>query len=209
MAAMGIKERRVRHKEQLRQEILDTARELFVQEGYENVSMRKIAQRIEYSPTTIYHHFENKADLLYSLVQETFSRLLATLGKIDEAYHDPLDRLRESGRAFVKFGLSYPNHYRVAFMMPIDPKDEQEKARYLSPTAMGQMTFTYLRTLVDACVKQGKFRQVDVEATAQALFAVVHGVTSILIVYPEFPWVDRDQLIDHVIDSALRGFQTR
>lgn len=204
---MGIKERQGRQKERLRQDILDTARALFINEGYENVSMRKIAERIEYSPTTIYHYFQDKADLMYCLVQDTFSKLLDTLNTLGEECHDPLECLQKSGRAYVDFGLKYPNHYRVAFMLPLHPQDEQEKARYLSPESMGQITFNYLRTLVDACVKQGEFRAVDVEMTAQALYAAVHGVTSLLIVHPEFPWADKDQLIDYVIESALKSFK--
>lgn len=204
---MGIKERQVRQKEVLRQDILDAARDLFIEEGYENTSMRKIAERIEYSPTTIYYYFKDKADLLYCLVEETFSKLLNTLNTLSEECHDPLECLKKSGRAYVDFGLQYPDHYRVAFMLPINPRNEQEKARYLSPESMGQITFNFLRTLVEACVKQGKFRNVDAEMTAQALLASVHGVTSLLIMLPEYPWVEKDALIDYVLDSALRGFK--
>ena len=76
---MGVKERRAREKEQLRRRILSAARELFVTEGYESVSMRKIADMIEYSPTTIYLYYEDKADLLDSVCKETLLNLLNTL----------------------------------------------------------------------------------------------------------------------------------
>jgi len=69
---MGSKQRREREKEALRQDILDAARELFVEEGYDNVSMRRVAEKIEYSPTTIYLYFEDKASLLYAICEETF-----------------------------------------------------------------------------------------------------------------------------------------
>ena len=72
---MGIQERKNRQKQLLRQEILDAAREMFVREGYEGVSMRKIADRIEYSPTTIYHYFDDKSDLLSEIISETFAKL--------------------------------------------------------------------------------------------------------------------------------------
>ena len=64
---MGVKERREREKESLRQDILDVAREMFATEGYESVSMRKIADKIEYSPTTIYLYFKDKNELFYAL----------------------------------------------------------------------------------------------------------------------------------------------
>src|SRR5438874_1367073 len=108
---MGVKERRVREKEILRQEILDAARELFAKEGYENVSMRKVAEKIEYSPTTIYLYFESKADLLYYICEETFSRLLKKLESLGEESSDPLVCLRKGMRAYIEFGLKHPNHY--------------------------------------------------------------------------------------------------
>ena len=81
---MGVKERKARQKKFLRQEILDAASELFVKDGYENVSMRRIADKIEYSPTTIYLYFKDKAELLEQVCQETFARLKQVLVRIEE-----------------------------------------------------------------------------------------------------------------------------
>jgi len=75
---MGVQERRAREKKELRQEILDAARDLFVREGFENVSMRKIAEKIEYSPTTIYLYFQDKADLLDCICEETFEGIASS-----------------------------------------------------------------------------------------------------------------------------------
>lgn len=200
------KSRRVRHREMLRQSILDAARELFIAEGYENLSIRKVAERIEYSPTIIYHYFQDKSDLVYWLVAESFSSLLEKLSGIRAQTPDPLECLRKSGRAFADFALTFPNHYRAAFLQPIQPRGEREKARYLSPEAMGIMTFNYLRLLVADCIKQNKFREVDIDLTAKFLFAAVHGITTFLIVHPDFPWGDRDQIVDYVIDSAINSF---
>src|SRR5579885_2671118 len=91
---MGVKERKAREKRYLRQEILDAASELFVKEGYENVSMRRIADRIEYSPTTIYLYFKDKAELLESICKATFARLSAHLSRILEQPGDPVERLK-------------------------------------------------------------------------------------------------------------------
>ncbi len=79
---MGIKERREKEQEDLRQKILDAASELFAKEGYSNVSMRKIARKIEYSPTTIYLYFKDKTDLLNQICEETFSNLIKDIEKI-------------------------------------------------------------------------------------------------------------------------------
>src|SRR3954471_13067482 len=94
---MGIKERQERDREAVRRAILDAARELFVAEGFQNVSIRKIAERIEYSPAAIYGYFASKDDIFFALAEEGF-RLL---GDPASVRHDPelvnapaLDRVR-------------------------------------------------------------------------------------------------------------------
>ena len=114
---MGVKERRTREKEQLRRQIIAAARELFVNEGYENVSMRKIADKIEYSPTMIYLYFKNKADLLDSVCKETLLNLLNTLELLKRDKSNPIETLRKSGKAYVEFGLKYPQDYKLTFVV--------------------------------------------------------------------------------------------
>src|SRR6202050_5466761 len=106
---MGLTERRDRQKMALRQEILTAARELFAKEGYENVSMRRIAEKIEYSPTTIYLYFRDKDELLHEMCSETFALLTRKLTKLLAADGDPLDKLRMGLNAYVQFGLKHPN----------------------------------------------------------------------------------------------------
>src|SRR5208283_4116639 len=108
---MGLTERRERQKLALRQEILTAARELFAKEGYENVSMRRIAEKIEYSPTTIYLYFRDKDELLHEMCAETFALLTRKLNKILGAEGDPVEKLRMGLKAYVEFGLKHPNHY--------------------------------------------------------------------------------------------------
>src|ERR1700682_3848534 len=114
---MGPKERRAREREEIRSVILDAARELFVSDGYDAVTMRRIADRIEYSPTAIYFHFKDKQTLLQELCDTDFGALAHEFQKIARIA-DPVDRLRQIGRAYVEFGLAYPNHYRLMFMTP-------------------------------------------------------------------------------------------
>lgn len=204
---MGVQERRAREKQELRQEILDAARDLFIREGFENVSMRKIAEKIEYSPTTIYLHFQDKADLLDCVCEETLEKLERRFSAIREAAPDPLTRLTQGLRAYIEFGLAYPNDYRVAFLLQFKPFSEPD--RCVRCHSMGQRTFDHLRSSVADCVDAGIFEPLDVEATSQALWAAIHGLTSILILHPSFPWVEQEVLIDRLLSALIGGLARR
>src|SRR6185369_11202818 len=105
---MGVKERHERERVAVARAILAAARELFIAEGYQHVSMRKIAERIEYSPAAIYSYFPSKDDIFFALAEEGF-RILA-----DRAFNavrdvaDPLERLRRGLWAFYEFAKSDP-----------------------------------------------------------------------------------------------------
>ena len=200
---MGVKERRAREKEQLRRQILSAARELFVNDGYENVSMRKIANKIEYSPTTIYLYFKDKADLLDSVCQETLLNLLKTLENLKEDTSDPVETLRKSGKVYIEFGLKYPQDYKLTFVT----RPQFQEGLGLQEGSIGEKVFNYLRAMVSECIRQKVFRQVDVETTGQVLWSAVHGVTLLLIDFPDFPWTEKDKLIDTVIDTTIKGLQ--
>jgi AcrR family transcriptional regulator len=203
---MGVKERRKREKENLRQEILDAARELFVNEGYENVSMRKLAERIEYSPTTIYLYFKDKAELLYQLTEETFAKLAQRLEEIKQKGGDPLDCLRLGCLAYVHFGLKHPDHYRVTFVLPLDhliPEDSE----YGFEGSMGERAFAFLVEIVGECAARKLIRTESAEMTAQALWAALHGITSLLITHKDFPWAPKEKLIEHLVDTLIGGLK--
>lgn len=200
---MGVKERREREKLAVRKEILDAARELFIKEGYESVSMRKIADKIEYSPTTIYLYFDDKAQLVHSLCEEAFVKLVKMFETLGGDLSDPVSALKKCGRAYIEFGLKYPNDYKVTFMLNLRPDKSPEE--YLREDSMGMRAYGYLRKIVEECVRRGKFPGADVETTTQTVWIVVHGVTSLLIAHPKFPWVDRERLIDFTIEKIVNG----
>jgi AcrR family transcriptional regulator len=202
---MGVKERKAREKRYLRQEILDAASELFVKEGYENVSMRRIADRIEYSPTTIYLYFKDKAELLESICQETFAKLIQRLTKIMEQPGDPVQRLKRGLLTYVEFGLENPHHYRSTFMTPLP--EEVDKERYLRPESAGIQAFDFLRRCVYDCIAAGKFKTRDAELASQTLWAGVHGITSLLITHAHFPWVGREKVIHGILDTLVAGLE--
>jgi AcrR family transcriptional regulator len=200
---MGVKERRARQKKFLRQEILDAASELFVRNGYENVSMRRIAGKIEYSPTTIYIYFKDKAELLEQVCKETFARLVQRLSKIMEQPGDPAEQLKRGLLAYIEFGLQNPHHYRATFMMPIP--EGFDKAKYHDKDSPGMQAFSFLIRGVTECVKAGKMPATNVELASQTLWAGVHGITSLLITHHTFPWVGREKVMHTMVDTLVAG----
>ena len=203
---MGVRERRARQKKYLRQEILDAASELFVRDGYENVSMRRIAERIEYSPTTIYLYFKDKSELLEQVCRETFGRLVQRLGKIMEQPGDPVERLERGLQAYIEFGLENPHHYRATFMMVLpEGFDDEEMHKEDSP---GMQAFAFLTRGLTDCIKAGKMPSMNVELAAQTVWAGIHGITSLLITHEDFPWIGRDKVIRSTIDTLVGGLRS-
>jgi AcrR family transcriptional regulator len=206
---MASKDRRARHKQLVRQEILDAARDILVKEGYEHLSMRRVAEKIEYSPTAIYLHFKDKNELVFSVCEETFSRLVRELESSEKEFKDPLVRLKKGLRRYVDFGLRHPQHYLATFVVPHDDDDPELAAKYHHPETMGMRALGTLRATVDACVRQGKLRRVDVDTATRALWGAVHGITSLMIVFELFPWGDRDAVVDLLIDSVVDGLRQK
>jgi len=202
---MGVVERREREKQALRQEILSAARELFANEGYESVSMRKIAEKIEYSPTTIYLYFRDKQEVVQEICRETFQLLTRRLNAVLGEAGDPVERLKAGLRAYIEFGIEHPDHYRVSLMMPCK-EDDSPNARKFEESE-GAEAFRCLTRSVTACVEAGRIRNEDVMAVSQVLWVAIHGLTSLLITHGEqFPWIERSRLIELTISTAVAGF---
>src|SRR5260370_4282634 len=188
---MASKQRRAREKEGLREEILCAARTLFVKEGYESVSIRKIADKIEYAPGTIYLYFHDKAEILERICEETFAKLHRKMEAIEHDSAAPLDKMRRGLRTYIQFGLENPNHYTVTF---IQARGRAESKSVLESS--GMRAFSCLRRGVQECIDAGALVSDDADEIAQTLWAGIHGLTSLLITCTLFPFVDQNRLLD-------------
>lgn len=204
---MGIKERKEKQKDALRREIMAAARELFVAQGYDNVSMRKVAEKIEYSPTTIYLYFKDKQDLLISICEETFAKLHETLAQIETDTREPLACLKKGMRAYIDFGLQHPNDYTMIFITPPAQNEATATGDHQFEGSMGQRAFLHLVNMVVACIKAGQLKKGDPDTMSQTIWAGLHGITSLLIGQQGFPFVEREKLINSVINTLLAGLQ--
>jgi AcrR family transcriptional regulator len=191
--------RKERKREQQRQEILLAARELFLREGTANFTMRKLAKEVGCVPGTLYLYFEHKDDLIAILVEESFEHLMNDLER-PRSDLNPLEFLKEMMYAYIEFGLVNPNHYRFAFMLHRTKSLEKARPR-------PHRSFALLLNTVKACVDQQLIRQVDAGLAAQGVWAGIHGVTSLMITIPNFPWGDKATVIDHVVSSLVEGLK--
>jgi AcrR family transcriptional regulator len=210
MAVMGVKERREREKLETRDLILDAARELFVNEGYEGVSMRKVAEKIEYSPTAIYVHFADKEELFRELCHQDFAQL-AQVFQSAALPQDVVGRLKHIGRTYVEFGRQYPNHYKLMFMTPHPPTELDESLCEVKGNPELD-AYALLKLTVQQAIDAGAFRagMEDAELISQTLWAAVHGVISLQIAKHGDAWVDwrpLEQRVELMLDSVLSGLR--
>ena len=178
----AIRHRQAQEKQALRQAILTAAGELFLEQGYEHFSLRKVAERIGYSPTTIYLYFRDKDDLLFTVVDEGFVRFGQQLAAAAESQEDPWERIIALGRAYVSFGLQNPVYYQLMFMQRVDflthPPAGESQPRIAS--------FRVLQQAVQQAIDAGVLRPGDTENYSDVLWALVHGMVSLAISMPNF-----------------------
>ncbi|MGH7857981.1 MAG: TetR/AcrR family transcriptional regulator [Candidatus Binatia bacterium] len=206
---MGTHERREREKAEVRRAILDAARELFVEKGYEAVTLREIAKRIEYSPTAIYLHFRDKKAVINAICDHDFLALAKKFGKIAEIA-DPLERLRAAGLAYADFALKHPNQYRLMFMTPHPPHLPEESA--IEVGNRDQDAYAFVLWTASEAIAQGRLRPDldDPELVAQIVWAAIHGWVSLRMTKSNEVWVDwrpNKRSTEAVIEMTIRGIQ--
>jgi len=197
---MGIKSRREREREELRQSILDASEELILQEGFEKLSMRKIADKIEYSTTTIYNYYHNKAEIICHLMRNIIEQIIAEFDRVfEQEFTSPVERLRTIIKIYIQYGLDNPTHYKMFFITDVTEfKDYMTDFPGLEP-------FKRLVKVVEECIDAGSFYSEEAAVISQGIWSAVHGITSLLIVRPDFPWEEKDKLLDHIIQTLIRG----
>jgi len=202
---MGAKEKRGRYKEEFRREILNAARELFIDDGYEKFSMRRLAEKIDYSPTTIYLYFKNKDDLLFAICEEVAEQFLTKLSHIRSIQSEPLEALRQAMLYLIEFAFDNPNQYKVFFLTRPNVYGTQEE--FMKRESMARNSYFEFRRIVQVCIKAGKLRRMDIDVLSQVLATAPHGLITMTLYRDSFPWVDRKVLAATLVDGLLRGFQ--
>jgi AcrR family transcriptional regulator len=202
---MGIKERHERDREAVRRLILDAARELFVKEGFDNVSIRKIAERIEYSPAAIYGYFPSKDDIFFSLAEDGFRLLYGD--RRDEALDalPPLERIRAVFWRLYEFSCEHPQYFALMFVDRSVPRIGHEYERFAFAR---EMKAQYIEEL-DRCVRGGVFPpHVPPAAAFRLLSTGLIGVATLRLSQRLAPDEDADALARDMLDATIAGLRS-
>jgi AcrR family transcriptional regulator len=201
---MGIPERKERQRRDRRRRILDAAERLFAKDGYRNVSMRKIADEIEYSTTVIYSLFRDKSEIIDELIAEGYHGVYERYEQILADRPDsPLETLNRIITEYVDFALASPNHYELWFATSeIRVIDGQLRMRH-----GGRSYHVYHVWLerIDECKAAGLLPDRDTLRLFQLIWGSVHGMISLRVHHPQFPWLPLEQHVGEVLSLLNRG----
>jgi AcrR family transcriptional regulator len=203
---MGIKERQGRAREAIRRAILDAARDLFVSEGYQNVSIRKIAERIEYSPAAIYGYFASKDDIFFALAEEGFRLLhgdpdaFAALESLP-----PLEQIRASFTRLYEYSREHPQYFALMFVDRSVPRISREYERFAFAREMKH----HMLTQIQACIESGVLTpDVKPEVALRLLTVGIVGVVVLSLSERLGPGESADALARDVLDVTLAGLRS-
>jgi AcrR family transcriptional regulator len=186
----------------LRRRILDTARYLLVREGYQNLSMRKIADAIGYSATSIYLYFDSKDALLHTLIHEGMMQLHRELDETAREYtDDPVGRLRALCRCFIDFGLENPEYYEIMFQLRPERMERYPPEKY----RRARSNLEFFGRALEEGEEDGIFGIDDATVTASTIWASLHGTVSLLLAERVDVSIDAETFIEAAIRQAIQG----
>lgn len=198
-AAFEPRPRRRQAKSALREQIMNAAAELFAAEGYDSVSMRKIAKRIGYTPMSIYLHFEDKADLLDCVCEQAFSELYRRHERVDAEISDPVERLKAGMRTFIDFALRNPSYYRAAFIRKGDAMPRRDRIRARTAALKRQQVAAFLGA---------RASEEEIELATQVVMVAENGVATLLTANPQ-RWAEPETLIAAVTKTIANGLRAQ
>jgi AcrR family transcriptional regulator len=192
-------QKRSRSRDSVRAVLLQAARDVLTKCGYEGLTIRRVAERAEYSLGSVYGYFADKDDLLYTLVRDDFVRLTEQLRAIRERA-EGATAVREMLLSYVRMGLEQPQSYEIMFMLK-----PQLASRNASDEDVDEHAYAIFRGCIVAAMRRGEFRRDNPDVLAQMLWASVHGLVSLRLTLPDFPWQDIEHLAGTLVDAELRG----
>lgn len=175
---MSVAERRIRERLDSRLAILMAAKELFLVKGFEATTLRNIAEKIDFSPSSIYQYFKDKNEIFYTLHSEAFTELLNKL-KASEVHENPMDQLISLGNIYIRFAQENSELYDLMFIMeaPITFLTDLDDSNWIE----GKMAFDYLKSVISNCIQQGIIHETDLDSLSYLIWSTVHGMVTLSI----------------------------
>jgi AcrR family transcriptional regulator len=170
---MGIAERKLEEKQEMHKRILNAARKIFLEKGYEQTSMRNIASEINYSAGLIYFHFKDKGEIFQELHKEGFRLLLSQLKVLDKVA-DPFERLKAMGRVFIQFAQDNKDYYNLMFIV-----EERSKGSQSGGFQIASEAISHLEGVVRECQQKGRFKNMDAEYLTFMILSAMHGICAL------------------------------
>ena len=201
---MGINERRQKEKEVIMKKIIDAARDILVEQGYQNLSIRKIANKIEYSPGIIYHYFKDKSEIVNFIVEEGYGNILKCISSIPLDTENPDKTIENTLKAYIELMLEIPEQFRAILMNDIE--GIQEKVNILEEgISKNRKSMQQLCKLIEIGIEKNKFKKMDIELTAQIIMIWTQGLISRLILEKNISEQQKERLIEYHIEFIIKG----
>ncbi len=188
-----------------REEILAAAKRLFLEKGYEEATMRRIAAEVGVSAAALYGYFPDKDAILRAIAEVAFGELLARLEESQRGEAPPLDRFRAGLRAYIAFGLARPEEYRLVFLWRPPAPEHQAGEGGRGGIEDAGRAFAILERSIAALMQAGDLAPGDSLAAAEASWACLHGATALLLDKREHVQTPPERLAEAVVDLVLRG----
>ncbi|WP_431200532.1 TetR/AcrR family transcriptional regulator [Mucilaginibacter sp. P19] len=171
---MGIAERKLEEKQEMHKRILNGARKVFLEKGYEQASMRSIANEINYSPGSIYFYFKDKSEIFQELHKEGFALLLNQFKVLDKV-GDPFERLKAMGRIFIQFAQENKDYYNLMFLVEEPTKMSENDGGF----KIAQEAIDRLASVIKDCQQKGRFKDLDTEDLTFMILSAMHGICAL------------------------------
>ncbi|HMM64859.1 MAG TPA: TetR/AcrR family transcriptional regulator [Mesorhizobium sp.] len=195
--------RREQQKAAMRSELVAAAHRLVQEEGYEGLTIRKLARRVGYAPMSVYSYFADKQDILLALAEDAFETLARRIE--ENRSDDPVEALKAVMVEYAAFGLGNPDEYRIVFMTE---KTKPPPGKTFAEMEQGNPAMKVLVERVEACVAAGRLKG-DPRAIATMLWAVGHGTISLLITFPFYPFGDPQAFVKRMCDFAMASLSVQ
>ncbi|MEM1139308.1 MAG: TetR/AcrR family transcriptional regulator [Pseudomonadota bacterium] len=192
-----------RSAEEARQHLIEAAEAVFDREGLSGLSIRKLADESGYSPAALYKHFRDKGDLIICLKEAFFARVRKAMNRKGIAAHEAVNRLEEAMLIYIEEALAKPHHYAAAFSD--EPPRMADNDEPLEEGTERGHAFQVFFGFVDEVMQAHKGPHEDTASAAQSLWAGMHGLCHLLVIYPLFPWVERDKLVNSHVKMLISG----